>query len=448
MKKLHLTLLVIVLVLLNKSTLIGQCSDMITPVYINGSRADNPNESAVVSFDYNFRGTGNSNNFTAIATVGQVGAVWGTAYNQNNDKIYVSAVVKRHCDLSPDGAGAIYEIDNGSVSLWLDIDNLSGVNMPADPGAASRGLAGKASPNHDIWAYAKVGKEGIGAIEFSEDFSKLYVMDLSDRKVLIINYATKSLLGSVSVPSPLRGWGIACHDGNVYVGAVDPDEGGTGASNATQHIMKFNNTNNPTALVDAYTFSNDYATKVWSDDWHVANPGSNSWNYPQAIISSIKFDSDGNMAIGIMDRFGHQSGESNYPPDTADSTLLGGLLTGRIWYAPSTGSGQWGTINHDFYQINNMDGQDHFFSGGMALSSCTNTEYLTANIVDPFRFGSSGPIWVKTSNGQRQGSNYNADCANEVYYSSPGSGYFSKAGGLGDLEYLGSETNTRRWQDK
>jgi len=130
MKKLHLTLLVIVLVLLNNSTLIGQCSDMITPVYINGSRADNPNEPAVVTFDYNFRGTSNSNNFTAIATVGQVGVVWGTAYNQLNDKIYVSAVVKRHCDLSPDGAGAIYEIDNGNVfQVW---DSLAIIETIAD----------------------------------------------------------------------------------------------------------------------------------------------------------------------------------------------------------------------------------------------------------------------------------------------------------------------------
>jgi hypothetical protein len=146
-----------------------------TPCYVNGSRALNSSEPAVVLFKDNERGQGVPHE--VIATVGEVGAVWGETYNSFDKKLFVSAFIKRHADLSPDGLGAIYSIDvttptatgAGTPTLWLDINAPTFVNQnnvavnlgfPADPGTTSRDLGIKSNASRDNWGFANMGKQG------------------------------------------------------------------------------------------------------------------------------------------------------------------------------------------------------------------------------------------------------------------------------------------------
>jgi hypothetical protein len=82
--------------------------NLITPCYVNGARTSSPNDDVIVLFNHaTARGTMATKQ--VVASYSEVGTVWGLAYNPHTKKLYAAAFLKRHCDLSPDGLGAIYE---------------------------------------------------------------------------------------------------------------------------------------------------------------------------------------------------------------------------------------------------------------------------------------------------------------------------------------------------
>ncbi|WP_338237982.1 hypothetical protein [Persicobacter diffluens] len=93
------------------------------------------------------------------ATIGEIGSTWGTAYDNVNKKLYVSAFLKRHSGFA-DGPGAIYVIDysSGSASaptLFIDLDGLTNVGSIS----TNRNLSTIPSdPNYDYEAFGKIGK--------------------------------------------------------------------------------------------------------------------------------------------------------------------------------------------------------------------------------------------------------------------------------------------------
>ncbi|MBL7815795.1 MAG: hypothetical protein JNL70_12345 [Saprospiraceae bacterium] len=439
-----------------------------TPCYTNGSRASNPNDAAVVLFNYNDRGQGLSHEM--IATVSEVGAVWGETYNPKNKKLYVSAFIKRHVDLAPNGLGAIYEIDvttpttagAGTPTLWLDINAATFVNtsnvavnlgMPADPGIATRGLGLKTDPSRDNWAFDYVGKQGIGDIELSQDGQRLYVMDLTNRQVLCIDYTTKKLIWKLAVSTPtcaggstdIRPWALKEHNGVLYVGALCSGETNNNAGQLHFYIMQCNSLTAATSM----SLTADLGSSVTKQDgtpWQywaanateagiASTPNDGYMNGAQPIISNIDFDKDENMIIGFMDRFGHQVGFANYLPNTTNTNLVHGIAHGDITRATKSGSTYTvETAPWSFFYLTAAipsPPYDHF-GGGMFVSSLSGTNYVTANVIDPFDYVSAGTTWVKTSDGQRQGGT-NATSRLEIVPNSTSTAYFGKANGLGDL---------------
>ena len=437
---------------------------IVTPKHWNGSRADNSSEQAIVLFDNNLRGVGQA--VTTVATYAQVGTTWGIAFRHTDKKLYASALLKRHADISPDGLGAIYEINManpsspGTPSLWLDINassfvdasnNPVNIGFPADPGIASRELAFKGTPGHDVWAYDKVGRQGIGDIEFSENLTQLYVMDLTNRQMLIIDYATKKLVTKVAVPDPgcnqandRRPWGIKSYNGNVYIGVVCSGETNKSTSDVNLFIMKLDNIAAPTTFVPIINTggvpAKDYAGwKYWSNNPNDINSNVDSWVSP--LVSDIEFDADGNMVLGVMDRSGHQNGSHNYPPDPGETYTYVWYAYGDVLKASLKGA-TWAFDPgyQSFYNLvsGSSTPADDQFAGGLQVNNCTGTELMIANTIDPINVESNGTSWNNTSDGQKQtGSASTSSLEHHPYDWDFGVNLpFGKANGLGDLEVL------------
>ncbi|HMS28660.1 MAG TPA: SdrD B-like domain-containing protein [Saprospiraceae bacterium] len=138
---------------------------------------------ALFSAPYN--STGQTPSFTIEATQAELGSTWGAAFNKNTKKFFSSAVIRRHAGLSSSGVGAIFVTDFASVgtptSLLINVDPIFDVgNIPSN---SSRGLpANIGDPSLDTAAFWRVGKQGFGDIDLSEDFNTLYAVNLNKKK--------------------------------------------------------------------------------------------------------------------------------------------------------------------------------------------------------------------------------------------------------------------------
>ena len=348
----------------------------------------------------------------------------------------------------------------GTPTLWLDINASSFVDinnvpvnlgLPADPGAANRSLASKGAPNHDVWAYNKVAIEGIGDITLSEDETKMYIMDLTNRQLLIVDIATKKLISKVVVPDPgcsggsndRRPWAVKAYNGDVFIGLVCSGETNRNKNDLNAFVMKLDNPNNPTTFVTVITTSGipqgkTYVDwKFWSNNENDINSSVDSWTSP--LMSDLEFDINGNMIVGLMDRSGHQHGSHNYPPTTSGTYTYVWYTFGDILKATKTTTG-WSFDNDygTFYKHNSgKDGTEETFIGGIISTNCSGTDLAIAQVQDPLDFESNGTVWLKNSDGDRQTGVANTSMLEIVSGWSSGVNLnFGKANGLGDLEIL------------
>jgi trimeric autotransporter adhesin len=456
-----------------------------TPCYLNGSRAANSSEPVVVLFNNLDRGQGVPH--PIVANFGEVGSVWGNTYNPSNKKLYVSAFIKRHMDLPPDGLGAIYEIDlttpttagAGTPTLWLNINAATFVNQsnvavnlgfPADPGAASRGLGIKTAPSRDNWGFANMGRQGIGDIELSEDGQRMYVMDLTNRQVLCIDYTTKKLIWKLAVSTPaclggggdIRPWGLKEYKGVLYVGTVCSGETNQNGAQLHYYVMKCNSLTAATSMSVAVNMGNARA-KQSSEQWDAWLPttapsaltslsNNDYFNYNQPIVSDIEFDKNDNMIIGVMDRMGHLGGNGNYIPNVTNTNVFFVIAYGDITRAVNSG----GTYTIEtapwsfFYLAAAIPSPPlDQFTGGMVVTNLDDN-YVVANMIDPFDYDSGGIIWDKTSDGQQQGGT-NATGRLEIIPPGTDVSTYGKASSLGDLALLNPpaplEIGNRIWTD-
>jgi len=129
-------------------TVSTNCGVVTTSIMPSGDLSDsgNANFKSVIGFDYDLRGElSTSPNRLELASAREVGTVWGKTYNANTKKLYVSAFLRRHAPLSPDGLGAIYEIDVsdttsdttsdatiGTPTLWMDLNSTTYLGSGAE----------------------------------------------------------------------------------------------------------------------------------------------------------------------------------------------------------------------------------------------------------------------------------------------------------------------------
>lgn len=329
--------------------------------FVNG----NPSVTAVGDyaslFTFPYDATGNADHQTPVpiskANTSQTGALWGMAYQKTTKTLYASAAMRRFSGLGTLGTGGIYKVDMTDpntaytgASAYVDlraigIDTGNDVRVAAD---SCNNLASTPwSPSRDVAAWDKVGKVGVGDIDYDEPNNRLWLVNLNDRKLYGIANVTPSttptaanVLGgyAINLPSPytcasgtFRPWAVKYHQGYVYVGGVcDAASDPYNLSKVRGYVLRFN----PANTAAGFTHVKDFALNQPRSGYGYTNISEWSGWLPQAdainvrpqfhspILSNLEFDTDGSIIVGIIDRAGLQKGTNSYDePACADPTV-------------------------------------------------------------------------------------------------------------------------------
>ena len=371
---------------------------MVIPCFVNGDplstvNANGPvapdNQSArgdvLVSFAVNASGLASATNFppTHLAFANEVGAIWGVAYLRAEKKVLSSATIKRHAGLGPLGTGGIYMTDLASATTipFFDFQADLGIVTGADPHSGLN--ADKTKPSSDAGPMRAMGTSGLGGIDLSDDSKTLYAVNMQDRRlygVFIDSPARKP--GPADVKSwaidqsgcpngDFRPWAIYNYRKHVYVGGVCSGE------NRTSRISQFSSSTaalaatlpdtaglkaiimriDPrqgagatfqTVLSFPLTFPRGAADltdncaqfKYWLPWTNEFPLGCNNTGqfvmWPQPMVTDLAFDDNGDMVIGMLDRFGHLAGVENYNP--AGQGTFSGFTGGDLLRASLVGT--------------------------------------------------------------------------------------------------------------
>ena len=461
-----------------------------TSIHVNGdSQAAGSTGASVnglITFDY--AATGELAAPFSKGTAGQVGSVWGLAYDVTRKKLYTSAFLKRHASFGPGGVGAIYQMDGRSASatpsLLIDLA-ANGVDLGSSPRTLSNGVvddpnelpADASQPSWDRDAFAQIGKISLGDIDISADGNILWAVNLKQRELVEINLTNTTVTAKHAIPDPgcsngeFRPWAVKVHDGKVWVGSICSAETSQQAADLKAYVQAFDGTTFTTATSFALNYPKgsvgngpgDEKWQPWTSTFQTLASGEFAI-YPQPILSDIEFDMDGSLILGFMDRMGHQVGGVNYTPNYPDdNTMIQGQTGGDIirvcnnggkyelennatctsgstagkdkGQGPGNGEYYWGEM-WDFNPWN-ADGGFHQETsfGGLAFKAGSGEIALTAmNPLNP-NANAGGVIWLDNATGGRS-----ANAGVQVYrQQGAGSPYFGKAAGMGDLEIFCAE---------
>ncbi|MEM1186870.1 MAG: hypothetical protein AAGI53_17940, partial [Planctomycetota bacterium] len=349
--------------------------DMVTNCYSNGdplAGGDSGTDPWIVQFPNNPATDSGANVYLANGTV--VGATWGLAYHRKTGKVFAGALIKRHSGLGTQGTGGIYTIDVATQTA------APFANLAADYGADTGSLAGRSlpadrnDPNRDSLAFDAVGKMGLGDLDLSDDGKTLYVMNVKTNTVYELGIGDSGTKpGSATthaLPTPscssgaFRAFALNFHDGMLYAGGVCTGENGGGASDLRAYVYRHDPSGSAGNFALVFDMPLDYprgyATnsssdngdididaewQPWIDTWadyealNQPQPYGKQVIYPQPMLSDIEFDVDGALLLGIMDRWGHQSGNANYSTDFDDTDTYEGTAAGDLVRACPNGSG-------------------------------------------------------------------------------------------------------------
>jgi hypothetical protein len=494
---------------------------------------------------YNASGDG-----TATTNTNQnqyTGPVFGEAFQRESRKLFLASYFKRFCGFGPGGIGGIYSTTltdtalgtTANPSLFVNVSTI-GINVGTD--VASRGLVSDPTlPSNDVNAFSEVGRRGIGGMSISGDGKYLYFINMFQGKLerLFINNpavtptAANVTEWTIPAPSPLPGnttnfrpmavkvWKKRIFVGGVCIREISANEAVSDKTGARGIVYELNESTGvfttvltfPLTYKKGYTDNNSswqFRTHYWSP-WqnstttsvlqNDALSGSNTGTFPyygQPMLSDIEFDVNGDMVIGIRDRWGDQMGWANYMPVGTTTTynaianaemLRAGNCSGTTWTIENNTSicgsantpganlpGLSGYMNTNsvglgtgtatrgmFYYDSTVIFFNHEFRsmGGLAFLAGSNT--ISSTIMDPWTSTAGVPSSSYNTNGiahtynQTSGSNITGrkrggffgglrltnDSGNS---STPG-----KSGGLGDLELLTDpepiQVGNRIWLD-
>ena len=268
--------------------------------FVNGdpTHSSNVGEPAIARFDWLSSGTAQmgTNGALNITHMDSIGPVWGIAYDEVNNILYSSSVVKRHSGAGPDGIGAIYRqtdtSDPATVSLFHDfgtdagtIDN-NATRFPGTGTGAGEEGACATCDNVDTNAFGWAGTRSFGDIDISADGATLYVTNLFDGKLYSINTSgTPSHTEVAGAPwlsnadcndngngtdsGVARPWAVTVHDDDVYVGVICDASTSTtcnslnSCADLTAHVYRYDGSSWTTAMSGtALTYTRDIYTSA------------------------------------------------------------------------------------------------------------------------------------------------------------------------------------------
>lgn len=455
-------------------------------------------------------------NISTEAEQSQIGATYGLAYHRLSNTLFASSYQKRHTSYGmSNSTGAIYKITNptdnstSGVSLFVDINALYGYDIAGTNPHPN----GSTDFSRDDASYGQVGKIAFGDMDISEDGMSLWAINLNDRYLYkiplgsdpynpvapsssaeisrypLFNICDCNNDGSNDLASDMdaRPFALKPYRGKIYIGLIC-----NGASTPTDYNnlrarvfefdpvsftttevvnfqLNYNRGSGNTAAVafpngvpvgSGYTGANAANWRPWNDLYTTAATFQWSWydaafregGYSQPIFAGLDFDDDGNMIIGLRDRFGDMIGDGVYDP--GGTTLMEGDGNGDLLRAKLNGSGTgWNFIiseathGTEFFIDDNFGGLHQETSmGGLAVYHGAN--HIINTVMDPVNNLSGGFDWTKFSDGR-------LDRSYEIVRRSSGqavlSHIFAKANALGEVELLSLaapiEIGNRVWKD-
>ena len=432
------------------------------------------------------------------AIVNEIGAAWGLAYKKSTKQMFSTAFTKRHVGFAAGGPNAIYVTSvtsgTGNTTQFFNFTTVGGgaVSTAAETHGNDIPTALNANgrlDSYDIPAFDAVGKTSLGDIDISDDDKTLYVVNLKDRKLYTIDIATKAAVG-IAIPSPCgtqsyRPFAVKYYRGKTYVGVVCtredlnldangdrvPDSyGPTTGLSAT--VYEFNGSTFTSVLSFPLTYKKQPTNadvsgqaraeywRPWSAEYQTDRLNT---SYPQAWLTDIEFDVDGDMIVGLRDRFGDQMGFQNRRPIAGDALLVSAISPGEVlrarkctptattWTLENGGSlcgetpsasqaGQQGPGDGKYYWGDRVqNGGNHGTSSMAGLALLAGSGKLAMTAIDPLDVFNTGGIKRMINETGAKDGNATGTALN------PGAGYslygsdafgYGKANGLGDLEVL------------
>ena len=338
-----------------------------------GTRASNPDEN-VGLYVYNWD---NSTTPSSAAKFSELGSVWGVAYDRKKKRVFVAARLQRQSELGPLGIGGIYVFNASSgtpvSSGNFDLQGVSGIDFGSvDRSGGDNDINEATQPSHDLDAFDKVGKIGMGDIEIGPDGKTLWIVNLNERALIQVDVSGANLPGSVTqtkldsisgLPScgsdVFRPWALGFNEGRGYLGGVCSAENSKDKSKLKAYVVSFDPNNLSSGFSQELSFNLDYpredvgggggnrlgAWNPWAKNWNELEAfktpsGVSSWSHysaPQPILSDITFSSNGDMIIGMQDRFGAQLGIYNYPAISGNESFISANAAGDILKACKIG---------------------------------------------------------------------------------------------------------------
>ncbi|NND07657.1 MAG: T9SS type A sorting domain-containing protein [Saprospiraceae bacterium] len=156
---------------------------------------------------------------------------------------------------------------------------------------------------------------------------------------------------SVMESGVLRPWGLTFHGSLGYLGLVSDGMVSKSRDHLFGYVLSFDPNNIEAGFTEVLAFPLAYPRErasnahlatpqplrsaewqAWVQDWEStaiqtdkeqkSTSGALLTAYPQPILSDIDFTLDGDLVIGLMDRWAHQMGYRNYPSVLGDQTLI------------------------------------------------------------------------------------------------------------------------------
>ena len=426
-----------------------------------------------------------------VAKVGNLGATWGLAYNKLTKKLYAASYIKRGTRLGPgESTGAIWVIDDiansSTPTVYVDLNTVFGANTTGTnphPNATTTWT----SNGWDLNTLSKVGKVGLGDLEMSKDGSRMYVVNLFDRKLYEIptsgvldattiqryDIPTMGLpvvtdaAGSVGSANAIdiRPFGLGFDkDGVLFVGAVHSAESISSGANTepnnasyqmTAYVWKFVAGTFTLVLNESLRFDRDNSNSYTVEDLPTSdNTKDTDWEpwsniddngNAQAMLTDIDF-LDGNMVLGFRDRAGDQA----YGPISGGGYKASGDIylacpQGATWkfeqngvcgtLSSSRAGNKEGPGGGEFFNDFQGDNTKNAGNGGLfilpgygVMSTATDAVIRKSDGTKLNNVAAAGVQTYNPVNGDYIG-------GYDVFYGNPKE-RFGKASGLGDLEVL------------
>ncbi len=327
---------------------------------------------------------------------GQTGSIFGMASQNKQQRLFLSAILKRASGFGLRGAGGIYMAEkSGAAWGFAGGFSLQGVTPanggPAlDFGTVTRVTSPNTDDNYisdnqtwnlsngsdarDIDAFAKASTMSYGDIEADVSNDNIYMVNLFQKRLIVFNAAaaTTTLNGASAAalapytqaynitslpgcPLPtgagnnIRPFGLKIYKGKGYLGMVSDGMATQNINDLVGYILQFDTQNIAAGFTTVLTINFSNYRDIWNAPYW--NPWVNNWTqtggtisngpgtYAQPIISNIKFNEDGSMDIGIRDRWGDQGASFEYIPLSGANKHLQTILQGDLLHACATPTG-------------------------------------------------------------------------------------------------------------